>query len=291
MRRDLIYMKFEKHMSLVSFLKNIILFISVVNCLMWCGCEKLITGYGPQPSYIDKPEYEQKLNILGMLRPDSLQGRPRSFVHVEKAISIYDVDDSLAIEEVEVRIIKLSHNVPVDSVQLRYSDLNGFYDTKAYRNEIFFPCAHTTYEIKCKKEGFPELKGKTTVPSEPEIIAESVDFSNNNVSFTIKSDSLTSLYYVYLEVCGNYFFKQFVKKSDENTDVLFHLPEVCNVYSAKVTIIAYDNNMAEYISYNVNIKPNTYREDYSTVENGYGCFGSLNITEQDIFFNLKNAGQ
>ncbi|MEJ2628240.1 MAG: hypothetical protein P8078_06765 [bacterium] len=277
-------MKGDKHTSLINLIRNSIFLIFVLNCLLWCGCEKLITGYGPQPSYIDKPEYEQKLNILGILRPDSLQGRPQSFVHVEKAISIYDVDDSLSVDNVEVSIIKLDQNVPVDSVQLIYSDFNGFYDSKEYRNGTFFPQAKITYEVKCKREGFPELKGRTAVPSEPEIISESVHCSNNNLFFTIKSDSLASLYYIYLKINGNDFFKQIVKKGNENIDMVFHLHDVCNVHTARVTIIAYDNNMSEYISYNVNIKPNTYREDYSTVENGYGCFGSLNITEQDIYF-------
>ena len=57
-----------------------------------------------------------------------------------------------------------------------------------------------------------------------------------------------------------------------------------NVHAGQVKIIAYDYHLSEYITYNVNIKPNTYRDDYSTVENGYGCFGSLNITEQEIYF-------
>ncbi|MEJ2628559.1 MAG: hypothetical protein P8078_08390 [bacterium] len=277
-------MKGDKHTSLINLTINSILLIFFLNCLLWCGCEKLITGYGPQPSYIDRPEYEQKLNILGILRPDSLQDRPQSFVHVEKAISIYDADDSLSIHDVGVCIIELDDKVPIDSVHLVYSDFNGFYSEKEYRNDNFFPRANTTYEVRCTKEGFPELGGRTTVPLKPEIREESIHFFNNNLFFTIRSDTLASLYYIFLEVEESVFFKQYLKKKDEKVNIEFELQGKKNVHTARVTIIAYDNKFSEYVSYNVNIKPNTYREDYSTVKNGFGCFGSLNITEQDIYF-------
>jgi len=49
-------------------------------------------------------------------------------------------------------------------------------------------------------------------------------------------------------------------------------------------IYAYDLQLSEYITYNVSIKPNTYRSDYSTVDNGFGCFGSLNVFSKMINF-------
>jgi hypothetical protein len=277
-------MKIDKHTRLVNMVRNSVFMIFFLNCLQWCGCEKLITGYGPQPSFIDSPEYEKKLNILGILRPDTLQGRPQSFVHVEKAISIYDMQDSLSVDDVEVTIVTLENNVPIDSIQFIYSDFNGFYSKKEYRNDSFFPQANTTFEVRCTKEGFPELRGKTTIPSEPEIIEESIRYADNSLFFSIQSDTLASVYYIYLEVGKNVFFKQFIKQNNDKMEVEFRLPDNNTIHTAQTTIIAYDNKFSEYISYNVNIKPNTYREDYSTVEDGYGCFGSLNITEQDIYF-------
>jgi len=49
-------------------------------------------------------------------------------------------------------------------------------------------------------------------------------------------------------------------------------------------IYGYDLQLSEYITYNVIIKTNTYRSDYSTVDNGFGCFGSLNIFSKMITF-------
>ena len=49
-------------------------------------------------------------------------------------------------------------------------------------------------------------------------------------------------------------------------------------------IYAYDLQLSEYITYNVIIKMNSYRSDYSTVDNGFGCFGSLNIFSKMINF-------
>lgn len=277
-------MKNYRKIKILSSVSNVICVIILLNCLWLCSCEKLITGYGPQPSYFDTPEYEEKLNILGILRPDSLQEKAQSFIHVEKAISVFDMEDSLAIEDVEVAIIELENNLPIDSVQLVFSDFDGFYDTEEYRSRDFFPEANTTYLVRCKKEGFPELEGRTTIPLKPEIVTESIFYSNNKLSFTIKSDSLAFLYYIYVEVGGSIYHREILKQKNEIITIKLQLPENINVNSAKVSIIAYDSNMAEYINYNVNYKPNTYREDYSTVENGYGCLGSLNITEQEIYF-------
>jgi hypothetical protein len=44
-------------------------------------------------------------------------------------------------------------------------------------------------------------------------------------------------------------------------------------------IYAYDENMAVYsTSFNTSFNFNRYRPSISTVENGYGCFGSVNKT-------------
>ena len=47
-------------------------------------------------------------------------------------------------------------------------------------------------------------------------------------------------------------------------------------------IYAFDNNLSEYFTANLSSKPNIYQKEFSTVENGYGCFGALNVFEMEI---------
>ena len=61
-------------------------------------------------------------------------------------------------------------------------------------------------------------------------------------------------------------------------------PEQSSESAGLLIIYAYDLQLSEYMTYNVSIKPNTYRSDYSTVDNGFGCFGSLNIYSKVIDF-------
>jgi len=49
-----------------------------------------------------------------------------------------------------------------------------------------------------------------------------------------------------------------------------------------LAIYAYDLNLTKYFTASISIKPNTYQPAYSTVQNGYGSFGSLNILYKNI---------
>jgi len=51
----------------------------------------------------------------------------------------------------------------------------------------------------------------------------------------------------------------------------------------RLTVYAYDKNLSEYLTAaNLFIKPNTYRPPFTTVQNGYGCFGSLNLLTKKL---------
>ncbi len=57
-----------------------ILFIFVSGSLFISGCENPITGYGPQPSFLDDTESLPKMNVFGVLRPAMGEHRKPCFV-------------------------------------------------------------------------------------------------------------------------------------------------------------------------------------------------------------------
>ncbi len=92
--------------------------------------------------------------------------------------------------------------------------------------------------------------------------------------------SLTDLYDVYL-IIGQKAYTDRIQRPEAGDIVV----TITSSESAGLLIIyAYDLQLSEYITYNVSIKPNTYRSAYSTVDNGFGCFGSLNVFSGMINF-------
>ena len=88
---------------------------------------------------------------------------------------------------------------------------------------------------------------------------------------------------IFLEINQKEYAGRFVRPETGNINATIQF-ERKNASEAILTIYAYDQKLSEYVTYNIIIKPQTYQSTYSTVENGYGCFGSLNILKKTITF-------
>jgi len=239
-------------------------------------CDKLFTDFGPQPILDDKNSYQPMLNVFGILRPDEQNGMPMSFVHLEESYSVYTSPDTLLIPDASVKIFTMENGTATDSVAFEFTSYNQLFETQSYRHQTFIPQPGSTYQVVCKKEGYPELTSRTTMPQLPRVLNLTTHLNEKRVTFSIVHDSLVGLYDCYLEV-GEKVYTKPVRRSDEgNTDVQFQVDDFDDNDGA-LFIYAYDTKLSEYKTYNITIKPNSYRTDYSTVENGFGCFGSLNI--------------
>ena len=135
--------------------------------------------------------------------------------------------------------------------------------------------------ISCYREGYLNLNGKTRVPSKPVLVNDTILVAHNRINFEILPDSLAALYDISLTI-GKVVLSQRIRKPEHgNIAVTFDISPT-QLKNAQLEIFAYDLNLSEYLTYNISIKPNTYQGSYSTVENGYGCFGSLNILKRTI---------
>lgn len=258
--------------KIVSFLSTLMLIL---------GCDNWITSYGPQPDYIDEWRHRPMLNVFGVLRPDTLGPLPQSFVHLERTFPVTFHPDTLDIRDANVVITRFEGGTPVDSVTLEYTDMNAAFPRAEYRHSDFFPLASTTYGIVCRREGYPELVSETTTPAVPALIEGTIEYTQGHVSFSILRDSLAALYEIYFILDEQSIVQRVRRPESGDVDVVFEI-EDSQEREALVIIYVYDLKLSEYMTYNVNFKFNTYRSDYSTVENGYGCFGSLNLLVQTI---------
>jgi hypothetical protein len=257
-------------------------FILVCFGLFFClRCENPITGMGPQPSYIDKHEHNPMLNVFAVLRPDSINGKSLSFVHLEESVSATSFPDSLLVTDAEVKLFMYDHLLVNDSIELDYTDFNSTFNTSEYRNINFYPIPGQTYGISCIRTGYPKLASQTTVPLIPEIKEDTIWMGSKEITFTILRDSLAALYDIYY-FKGSNGYNQRIRPPGSG-DIFVKLDVEPDITSESYLIIyAYDLKLSEYLTYNVSIKPNTYRSNYSTVENGYGCFGSMTVLKKSL---------
>ena len=250
--------------------------------LLSLSCENPITGYGPQPIYIDEHGHVPKLNVFGILRPDSLVELPQSYIHLEGSYSVQENEpDDTDIPDATVIVIDQNASTP-DSIHFIYTNLEKDIEPE-YRNKSFFPTAGKTFSLYCYKNGWPVLTARTTIPDKPHIKENSLKIENDSVSFEIMPDSLAGMYDIYCGIDGKEYFKRTIKESDQKRiSIPIDAAPKKGIY---LKIIAYDHNMTEYITSPVILKLNTYQPPISTVENGYGVFGALNIWEGEIFQN------
>ena len=261
---------------------NSTFFMMAALLMIFIGCD-WISPPGPQPSGLEDYEYEAKLNVFSVLRPASDEGISLSYVHVEYAYPTANIPDEIAIEDAEVMVYRMIGGVAVDSVRFLYAQPDSVFDSHVYRNGAFDPESGGVYCLACRKAGFPTLTGTTMMPETPEVVDASVRLDDNRLRFSIRRDPSAVVYDVYSRIGGIESTVR-VRRPEEGdipVDIAFHRE---NQARGTVVIYAYDALLSEYIAYNISIKPNTYRKGYSTVENGYGCFGSLNLTEWNIDF-------
>jgi hypothetical protein len=206
-----------------------------------------------------------------------------SFVHLEASYPFASYPDTIEVIDGQVVIYNDFGNTHIDSVVFVYTHFDSTFFRAEYRHADFSPTAGQAYELSCFKEGYPRLTGRTTVPCSPVLVDGSIELSDHRFRFTILRDSLAVLYDVYFWDGISSHFQRLRRSEVGNTSVEFNVQED-HGSEGNVLIYAYDAMLSEYIAYNVNVKPNTYRSDYSNVENGYGCFGSLNFIEKTVSF-------
>ena len=251
-----------------------------VSFLLISACESLNpVSPGPQPRVLEETEHRILFNVFGMLRPDSLDGMPLSFVHLEVSFRVNDDSEDNIIPDADVRVYRIENAVVLDSNAFGFTDLDVF-PVEAYRDSAFNP-QPGTYRLICRKEGIPELSGHTTIPQRPVIRAGSVRREENRLRFNIVRDEEAGLYEVVLKAENRQQQARFLRPGSGDVSVSLSLDDF-PIGECELTIFAYDLNLSEYLTYNLSIKPHTYQKEISTVQNGYGCFGSLNVLRQSI---------
>lgn len=251
-------------------------FILFIIILTFTSCEELILG--PQPKFYEEEDVYPSLNVFGVLRPDNIyfQPLPSSFFLVSKIVPIMnDTVDVWYVPDASIFVENADITNETDTAGFFTNDTE--YNENQYLNTNWNPKALNTYKIAIYKEGYDSVFAYATVPVKPEI--KNIVNTADQIILTLNNDTSIYLYEIFIE---DVLFKRKLPDISGNTEIIVkkYLPKF------SITIIGYDKNMADYIStMNVFIKPNSFREPFSTVVNGYGCIGALNIRNISYFNN------
>lgn len=258
--------------------------IALSICLLFlnsCSKDDLIDlVIGSQPTFIDNHPFTAGLNIFGVIRPDSVDGKPMNAIHIEKVIpAVSSTDDSTTVVDYSAAIYKTVNNRVIDSLSyvFRYPDT-----TNTHQPTDFKPLPGNRFQIVCKSPGLPTLTAETVIPNQPAIVGNLISTTGNKVQFSIQVDTTAYLYDVYLFVGHNQYTQRILRATAGNTPITIDA-KISGDTTNRLVIYAYDKNLAAYVTApNLFIKPNTYRPPFSTVQNGYGCFGSLNLLSKQL---------
>src|SRR3989304_4243893 len=163
---------------------------------------------GKQPKFIEEESFQKKLNIFGVLRPDSttqfpnnlinphdtdFNARSMSYINVDRTImTINDtISDSIPLPDADVKLYKIVKKQITDTLIFNFTDHNNYYARERYRNVNFFPAAGETYRFICYKQGYDTVVSETVIPNRPEI-SGNIDKKANSISFTLNISELFS---------------------------------------------------------------------------------------------------
>jgi len=250
--------------------KLVVLFSLVLSL---ASCEKALEiyiGFPLQPTNINSV-YEPGLNVFGVLKAGDTMDTINHYFEVLNIPHVFDTTSDIAVYNAQITLVRNT-----DTLTLSQND-DGLY----YNYEIV-PVPGDTWGYSCVYDTF-NITSATTIPNMPVVDPNSISRSNGSLNFTIDYDSSAFMYDVYYIDEYSFVKKRFVP--DNSTDIEVRLDIDYNELSAinLLYVFAYDKNYERYITTsNIFFKPNAFRPRFTTVNGGYGCFGSLSSLQVDL---------
>ena len=233
---------------------------------------------GPMPSVIVETEFEPGLNILGILRADDVVGS--SFININRALTTEEIySDSTENFSPDVDYVKIySHRRGTNHVFQAPEDSSGW---GSYRDTALIVMPGDMYDLEIKTPGFPTLTGRTRIPLPPLIVLNSLSLESGNITFQIQHGASAYEYKMYLMFSESVLEKVVKISTDSIIDVDWSFDGALGT-PLQLMLFALDENLTRYGNSPISFIPNTYHTDGSTVDGGYGCFGSVTVKTYDL---------
>ena len=242
------------------------------------GCKEVVDFYLgiPLQPVIDEDSFVPGLNIFGIIRPDSNGDYNNSCIMLQKVIPAVGSSDSLDVGRAVVRVERLNEESCLYDFLL--TDYGHLFSQEAYRPDTTFSTkAGDIFTVECVYHELPVLKAMTIVPNPPVMLMNTLTETGNSISFEVQAEPSIFMLDIYVYAAGELAGYERLP-AEQSVNTLVFLPYLQGLADS-IDLYSYDSNMADYYTTaNTSLNFNKYRESFSTVENGYGVFGSMNHT-------------
>lgn len=233
---------------------------------------------GPMPTEIVETEFESGLNILGVLRADDQSGT--SFININRALTTEEIySDSIENLFPDVDFVKV--NLVSSGNEYWFLEPEDSTDWGNYRDSTMVVLTGETYNLEISAPGFPILTGQTLIPQKPQLVINTLSVTANNISFQLQHHASAFEYKLYL-IFNENTLEKVIKPSNEDIIEVDWSYDTGNGAPSFLVLSALDENLTRYGNSPISFIPNTYHPDGSTVDGGYGCFGSVAIVTIEL---------
>lgn len=244
----------------------------IILLLVVLGCDMPYEP-GPMPEHIIDTDYMESLNVMGVLRSDSVAGS--SFIYVQRTMTteeIYTFEADPTVQNATVTIIDQDN---MDQWIFRHTTdtLRSGY----YLDNTFTPLYGHTYQLTVKADSLPTLTATATVPQKPRLEEYTIDSQARKASFNLLLREDVYQYSIYLMFPDDTLGTTLEGARNTVETIEFNWGSALGD-PLNVMIVGFDENLTRYGNASITFIPNTYHEDGSTVNNGYGCFGAVAVT-------------
>ena len=269
-------MEMSKHKSefsgqLIRGFTRIVVIFNLV--LISVSCEKVLetyVGLPIQPTNINSV-YVPGLNVFGVLKAGAIMDTLNHFFEVHYIQHVFDTTSNININDAEITLTNDTNNYILNSKDGLYYHLG------------IVPIPGQVWNYTCIYDTF-EVTSQTIIPNMPVVRRSSIEMNHGNIKFTIDYDASAFLYDVYFIDENSLVTKRIVPEYTNDIEVKLDIEYDESSEIKLIYVIAYDQKYEQYVTTsNIFFKPNAYRPRFTTVDGGYGCFGSLTSLE----INLK----
>ncbi len=248
------------------------LFIFLSGCVKFA---EFYSGISMQPE-MNEGDSERGLNVFGILKAGPSIDSLNYFFEVQQLIYVFGNYDSICVSEADISLSRKSEDGQISNFTLKS---NGNCN---YFNDDIIAEPGDSWEFTCEYDTFI-VRANCLIPNEPKVTDINIDEGANQISFSIMKDSTACLYYSCLLSGEEFFFKEEISNKKGNTKFSLNPDWLIDGKSISLFVFAYDKNLEKYkTTSNIFFKPNAYRPGFSTVDGGYGVFGSMSSTFVEI---------
>ncbi|MFO7658703.1 MAG: hypothetical protein R6W78_16710 [Bacteroidales bacterium] len=250
--------------------------------LVLVSCEYYL-GMDQQPKFRSQ-NFEEGLNVFALISPDTLNGNNASFAYVHQLVPVLEQMSFSILKNVNISIGKVvSDNEITDSVVFSLIPGETVSKDTMYRPvSDFSPRPGERYRMICRYNGLPDAVGETVIPPKPKIAENSLVVDGRKVIFTVEPDTLIGMLDIYhVKDNAHVLAQRIVPSETEPTAIELNL--LAEASGSRLMLYSYDKNMAVYCgNANISLNFNKYRTPISTLQSGFGIFGSINFTELNL---------